>query len=149
MTEIINHPAQEISVQTSETFDQYADRLYKRSRRLFQHGDGTLIELHPDLEYSFLMLGLTRLATPEEFGVLYTTIMTAIAQAETQGLIPSDWVKTVATPLDVKPPSVPQRLIEDDAEVKIYLTGELQFSVTKQMKEPVEPVMPEETIPEE
>jgi len=55
-----------------------ADRLYRQSKRPLQYRNGAMIELDPNLQYSFLMLGMERLLTPEEFGVVYTAMKTAL-----------------------------------------------------------------------
>ena len=139
MTTIIQNQAQSVEVNTTETFDQFATRIFKDSKRPVRFKNGADIELDPKLEYSFLMLGLTQLATPQEFEVLFTAIMGAIAQAESQGLIPAGWVKTVATPFDVLPPKIPNKFADEigNATLKTLLVGEVGFAVVKE--EPPEP----------
>jgi hypothetical protein len=138
--EVVTHPAQNIAVATAETFDQFTNRIYRSSKRQLRYKDGEPVELNPEWEYSFLMLGMTRLATPPEFEVLYTRIMTSIAQAEAAGEIPAGLVQSVATPFDVTPPKIPAQYIEEleeGAEMKTYLVGEVGFAVTKKFPEPV------------
>ena len=147
MTEIVEHPAQQLTLMTDETFLQFADRVQRTNTRPIMHKDGHLLELDPESEYSFLMLGLTRLATPEEFAVLLKIIMQAVDQAEAQGVIPKKWVRSVATPFDIpKRPELSERFadeLEEGARIKCYLTGNTTFTF---VKEPPPPLW-ENTVP--
>jgi len=149
MTDIISNPAHQITAQSAETLDEYSARIRKSSMKPIRYKDGTPIELDPKLQYSFLMMGLTRLATPEEFGALYTAIMTTVAQMEASGALPEGWVKTVATPFDVLPPAVPEQYTENigEDEVKTFLVGEAGFSIVRVSPPP--PPEPEPPLPPE
>ena len=146
MTTVIEHPAQNLTMRTELTFNEFADHVWRTNRRQLRYSDGAMIELQPDLAYSFLMLGMERLLTPEEFGVVYFCVMQALEQAEKKGLIPTGLVKSVATPFDVpNRPAIPDKFaddIEEEATVKTYLTGEVSFTVAKEY--PIETVEPEE-----
>ena len=140
MTEIIEHQAQSITIQTDETFDQFADRIYTKCRYPIQYKSGERIELDPALAYTFLMLGMPRLLTPEEFAGLLPYVMPAIAQAEADGTIPPGLIRTIATPFDVPPrPAIPAKFADDigeGVEIKTYLAGETAFLITKKHTEP-------------
>jgi len=142
MTDIVTSPALDITAQTTESFEEFSSRIYKSSKKPLRFKDGKPIELDPTLEHSFLMLGLSRLATQEEFTKLYTAFMTTIAQMEVNGDLPADWVKSVATPFDVIPPAIPPQFTENlgEAEIKTYLVGEVGFAIVKEY--PPEPEMP-------
>jgi hypothetical protein len=140
MTEIIQSAAQRVTLESDETFAQYADRVF-RTRRPIQYKDGTPIEVDPNLQYSFLMLGLTRLATPEEFGVLYGIIMSAVAEAESQGIVPAGWIKTVGTPFDLIPKPVPSKFADEipaNTVIKTYIAGEMSYDIRLEILPPEE-----------
>jgi hypothetical protein len=144
-TAVIEHPAQSVSprsismrsitMRTEQTFDEFADHVYRVNKRELRHRNGTLIELQPDLAYSLLMLGMKRLLTEEEFGIVCERFMAEIKALEDQGILPRDSVTVVATPFDVpNRPAIPERFaeeIDDEATIKTYLTGEVSFTIAK------------------
>ena len=139
MAEVIEHPAQSLAFETGETFSQFADRVYRQSKRPLQYSDGAMIELDPELQYSFMMFGMTRLLTPEEFAAVYEAMMTALAKAEKKGTVPAGLIKTVATPFDVMPPRIPDSFVdglEEGAVIKTYLVGDTGFAVAKHVAAP-------------
>ena len=155
---VVDGGATKISVETAETFSQFQSRIFKARKPLQfvtkdEQGEvigGAPIELNPESVYSFLMLELTRLATPQEFGALFTIIMTEIAKAEAQGIIPPGWVKSVATPFDVQPPVIPDKFsdqIEEGVTLKVLLSGDVGFNIIKEYPPLPEPEPVEE--PEE
>jgi hypothetical protein len=150
MTEIIDNPAQSITAPTDETFAQYVDRI-GRARRMVQYKNGKPIELDPNLDYSFLMLGFkkdpqtgTGIATPEQFKALVAAIKRNVDEMEAAGLLPEDWVQVVATPFDVIPPQVPGKFVEEAEErgliIKTLLVGNIGFAIAR---------MPPEVVKEE
>ena len=146
MTEVIGNPANKVTLSNKLTFEQVAEQLRTASMTSLSYGNGAAIELNPELDYSFLMLGLTRLLTSQEFGVVYMSIMAAIAQAESQGLIPPGLIKQVATTFDV--PKVEgldemlDGLIPEGEELHLALRGTLGLEITKS---PIPEVVVEET----
>jgi hypothetical protein len=161
MTEVIPFQAQDITCSDYETFEQYANRVYKATKKPLRYKDSTVdedgtlvnpygvpIEVNPDLHYAFLMLGLTRLGTPQEFEMLFGAIMLVVQQMEQAGHLPEGWVRSVATPFNIKCPRIPEQFADDIARAvtKAYLTGDAAISVTRIIP-PLEPEPePEEQI---
>jgi hypothetical protein len=158
MTEIIQNPATDITAADYETFDQYSSRVYHATKMPLRYADprededgnrinpgGLPIELNPELHYSFLMLGMERLATPAEFATIFTVVGAALKQLEQQGKIPADMIKTVATPFNVKVPKIPEefapdsRMQEGEPVIKSYLTGEVAIAVVREYPQSTEP----------
>jgi hypothetical protein len=129
MTEIIEHEAQQITVNTEETFEEFKNRLF-RKRYPIQYKTGAPIEVQPGTFNSFLKFTLTRAGTPQEFMNLFGAVMAMIKQMENAGQLPENWVVDVATPFDVTPPPIPDRFadeIPEGMEIKTYLDGELCY----------------------
>jgi len=153
MTTFIDHQAQEITVQTEESFGDFASRIHRTSRRQLRYRDGAMIELKPDLDYVNLKLGLRRdpqtgkgFATPELFESLSMAIMGTVKQFESQEMLPEDWVQSVATTFDVVPPQIPQKFLdelEEGEELVFCLVGELGLVIEKRSPQPA-PVEQEE-----
>jgi len=142
MTAINEGLAQQVVMQTEETFQQFKERIFqvryplKFRDEVDEHNNvikqGGPIEVEPDSFYSFLRLQLARPATPTEFVTLFGLIMGAVAQAETAGIIPANWVKEVATPFDLITGSIPEHITEalpENTEVKTYVDGEIRYRV--------------------
>ena len=136
-TTVIEQQAQHLEVRTDESFLEFADRVHRKNMRPLCYENGSLIELDPELEYSFLMLGMKRLLTQEEFVIVYAAFMSEIKRLEDSGALPKDLVRTVATPFDIPRsarPVIPSKFadeIEDDAVIKMYLTGNTSFTLGK------------------
>ena len=113
MTEVIQHPARQVSVNTEETFSQYARRIRDTRSEIRTFKNGAPIVLRSELQYTFLMLGMERLLTPEEFELVFMAIMTKIKEMEAAGILPPDVVKTVETPFDLTPPEIPERFLSE------------------------------------
>ena len=80
------------------------------------------------------MLELERLLTQQEFVAMYTVMMGAVQQAESQGIIPANLIRRVATPFDVpEVPVIPDGNLNDigNAEIKIQLIGEVGINIVK------------------
>ena len=157
MTVVIQNPAMDITASDYETFDQCADRILKATQRRLRYKDpdnpenidGIPIEIDPELHYAFLMLGLTRLGTTEEFTILFGAIMAVVKQLEEAGQLPDGWVQTVATPFNVKCPTIPEHFADDIAGqvIKAYLTGNAEVTLGRYIPPPVEGI--DEEIVEE
>ena len=117
-----------------------------------RYSDGALIELAPGLAHVFMMLGMKRPLNGEEFALVYERFMAEIKRLEEKGLLPEDLVEVVATPFAVPNlPAIPEKFadeIDDGAVKKIYLTGEVSFSLVKEYPH-LETVEPEEEEGEE
>ena len=133
MTTVIENQATPFLLRTDETFLEFANRISKSNVCNVGYKDGSLIELDPNLEYSFVLLGLKRLLTPEEFAFVYTAMMDAVHKLEVQGVLSEGLVETVATPFDIPArPAIPNQFAdtqEDGADIKTYLTGSLTFTM--------------------
>jgi hypothetical protein len=141
MVEFIENQAQMVVTVADETFEQYAKRIGD-AKVPIQYKDGRAIELRPDLEYSFLMLGLKKLATPEQFGILASTIMAEVQKLESQGVLPEDWVQQVATPFDVVPPQLREEFLtalDADIEIVISVNGYIGLDIQKKYMPQPEP----------
>ena len=164
MTEIIPFQAQDVTCSDYETFEQFADRVYKATKKPLMYKDtatnedgtlvnpgGVLIEINPELYYSFLMLGLTRLGTPEEFAELFGAIMGVVGQMEAMGRLPVGWVKSVATPFNIRCPKIPEQFADPVAGtvMKAYLVGDAAIAIRRESPPPEESLEVEETVEEE
>ena len=153
MTEIITainpNPAQNVSVNVEENFNQFATRIYNETRPLL-FANGEAIELNPESKYCIIALELSQIATPEQFAVLYGAIMGAVAQAEAAGAIPPGWFRNIATLFNLNPPVVPERFSANGEQIKITWQGEQRYLLEPVLPEPVlpEPVVPEQIVPE-
>ena len=146
MTEVIQYQATDITASDYETFDECAERIFKATQRRLRYKDpdnpknidGIPIEIDPDLYYPFVMLGVTRLGTKKEFTMLFEAIKSVVKQMEAAGLLPKDWVKTIATPFNMKCPKIPEHFADDiaGAVVKAYLTGTAQISINREIPPP-------------
>lgn len=137
MTEIIDSPAQQLTIDAVETFDEFVKRI-QRKRFPLKHADGKRIALSPGTVLSLLVIELEeRSATPVEFMTLFDALMETVAQFEKQGRLPIGWVKRVRTPLDVQKPEIPSRFLENlnGEEIKFYLDGQVFFSIEKEYLE--------------
>ena len=134
--EIIEHPAQKLPMVTNQTFQEWADFVQNRNVRPIQYGNGTPIELTDGLEYVFLMMGMQRELSAEEFAGLMPYILNGIKQAEKDKVIPVDVVQQIATAFTIPQcPQVPDKFadeIEADAVLKTYLYGHTTFRVLKE-----------------
>ena len=145
MTEIIQHPAQQVTVNTEETFDQYKKRIKETRTEIRAFKDGMPIAVDSAMQYSFLMLGMERLLTPEEFAAVYMAVMSAIDQMEKAGVLPEELVKTVSTPFDATPPVIPDRFREeagDGVELVVHFVCNTGFEIVKEYP-------PDEAVEEE
>ena len=139
MTKVIDHQAQSVVVDTTETFEEFANRIYKKQYPI-QYKDGTSVELDPNRVYSTTLLHMLQLLTTEQFEKLFARIMGAVALSEAAGEIPAGVVAAVSTPLDFVPPKIPQQYIDaltEDEFFKILLIGSVQFAIQKHRR-PVE-----------
>ena len=133
MTITINpNPAQTVAVDTTETFADFANKVFKLSKRPIRHGNGKPIELEPGSKNSVLLLRISELATPQQFEALFGIIMQGIIAATAQGIIPEGWLQGVSTPFDLLTPAIPEQYIDEEYEYKIILTGEMQYVVTRE-----------------
>jgi hypothetical protein len=140
MTTVIEHPAMSLTMRTNQTFSEFAEHVWRTNKRELRHKNGSLIELDSELTYSFLLLGMERLFTDEEFAA----VKVLIEEGEEQGKIPKGLVITMATPFDVPArPAIPPEFVnelEEGGEIKTYLTAsDLSFTLAK-----VYPPLPEE-----
>ena len=135
MTEIIQHPAQQIVVNFDETFDEASDRICIATKQPIQHANGKPVTMTPGTHNCFLKLELEeRKATPEEFDALCGAIMMTIKQFEAQKLLPENWVKRVATPFDVTVPPIPERLLQAvraGYKAEVHLSGDVYVHLTQ------------------
>ena len=129
--EINPNPALKITVDPTDTFADYQEKIIKKSKRQLRHGNGLPIELKPGSKYAVIALELAEIATPEQFGALMGGIMQALTQATVGGIIPPDWFKGVSTLFDLHPPEVPEQFQEEGYETKMFLSGETHFVVSK------------------
>ena len=138
--EIIEHQAQSITVQMHETFDEFADRIHRKSQRPFQYKDGTLVELKPGTAYACLLLEMERLTTAEEFFVMSKRIETALAEVGEEEVNLKGLVKRVGTPFDVPAlEALPVTIIaalEERVKVKAHLVGNLGVAMVKEYPSP-------------
>jgi hypothetical protein len=133
MTNVIINPntAQQITADTTETFDDFANRVFKTSKRAIRHGNGEPVEIEPGAKYAVLALKLSEIATPEQFNALFEIIMQSVEQATQAEIIPPDWFQGLTTLFDLFPPTVPEQFQEAGHEIKAYFTGEAGFVMTK------------------
>ena len=135
MTITINpNPAQTITADTTETFTDFANKVFKSSKRPIRHGNGQPVELETDSTYSVVLLKLSEIATPQQFAALLGIIMQGVAEATAQEIIPEGWLQHIATPFDLHTPAIPERYIDNEHEHKIFLTGEMQYVLTRECK---------------
>ena len=125
------NPAQQITANTAETFDDYANRIFKTSKKRIQHGNGEPVELAPDSVYSTILLKVKYLLSQEKFNVLEGIIGQSIMQAVMDGVIEPDWFQGLATPLDLHTPAIPEQYQEEGHEIKVFLAGETGFVMQK------------------
>lgn len=128
MVTINPNPAQPITACTTETFNDFANKVRASSRRQIKFGNGNPVELTMGSKYSVLALELAEIATVEQFEALMGIIMQAVTQATTSGVIPPDWFKGVTTLFDLYPPELPEQWVEDGIEAKMFLSGETFFT---------------------
>ena len=138
------NPALAVTANTEETFQDFASRVFRTSKRQLRHGNGQLIQLVPNSVYTTLLLKVKYLLSPEKFNVLEGIIGQSIMQAVMTGVIEPDWFQGLATPLDLLTPPIPEQFQDEENEIKLFLTGETQFAVSKTPLPEVEPD-PEET----
>lgn len=144
---IIEHPAQQIDIRITETFNEFSNRIETGTQRPICYKNGEPIELDAGGAYSFIRLKLPRLLTPQEFGGLLPYLMGGVQQAEQAGIIPSDLVQEIATTFDVPTvPAIPDEWLDDvdSKNVKFELAGVIGVKAVLVTPEP-EPT-PEEPI---
>jgi len=136
--EINPNPAQQIIADTTESFQDYANRIFKTSKKKILHGNGEPVELAPDSVYSTVLLKVTYLLSSEKFGVLEGIIGQSITQAEASGVIEKGWFQGLATPLDLHTPAIPEQYQEEGFDIKIFLAGEVGLVMAKTLIPEVE-----------
>jgi hypothetical protein len=141
--ELVNpNPAQVITADTTETFEDFVRRVYKTSKRLIRYGNGKPIELKPGGKYAVIALKLSEIATPAQFDALFRIIMQSVAEATETGVIPPDWFQNISTLFDLYPPEIPEQFQDGSHEFKSFLVGETGFAI---IKTPLPEVIPDET----
>ena len=128
------NPAQTVKVDAEETWDDFVERLYKRSSALtFENGSN--IEVNPDSKYAVLALEISDIATQEQFAGLLFLINEAITKAEAAGIVPANWCKSVATLFNLEPPQIPQRFLDEieGAVCKIIWTGTQRYTAVREL----------------
>ena len=132
-----NH-AQNVTVNTEETFETFRNRVYKQSHPL-RFADGKLIELEPGSKNAVISLKLSEIATSAQFDVLLGIIMQSVAQATESGVISPGWLLDIATLFNLTPPEVPEQFEEEGFETKAFWTGEGHYNfIRTPVREPVE-----------
>jgi hypothetical protein len=129
--EINPNPAQQITAETTETFQDFANRVFKASKRSIRHGNGLPVEIEPGGIYSTLLIKVKKLLTAEKFFEVQEYIERGIIQAVMDGVVEPDWFQGITTPFDLHPPEVPEHYKDDDHEIKAYLVGETGFVFTQ------------------
>jgi hypothetical protein len=131
------NPAQNVAVDTNETFSEFSTRIHDKRVLPLLFDNGEPITLNPESKYCVMAFELTDFATQEQFAVLFGTIYQAIKGAEDAGAIPKDWCKNVATLFNLTPPEVPQRYLEEvpGAKVRITWKGEQRFLIEREEPE--------------
>jgi len=148
--EIVESPAQAITLQPKESFREFASRTYASSKVLARYGDGEPITLKPNLAYTLMLLGMDgRVLTPVEFFMLKPFLEEGIDKAAAAGAIPAGHVKLLATAFDIPtilelPISFADTKEGHEEALDVCLDGELHLLVSRR---PV--IVPEETEPEE
>jgi hypothetical protein len=138
------NPAQNITANVEETFENFRARIFKDSKRPIRFENGQNIELQLGGKHAVLMLQLADIATPEQFEALMFIIMQAVTQATINGVIPPDWFQGVATLFNLLPPEIPEQFQDEQHEIKVFLTGETQFALQRVPIVPDEPEIDEE-----
>ena len=129
--EINPNPALSIAVDPTDTFSDYQEKIIKKSKRQLRHGNGQPIELQPDSIYTTLLMKVKYLLSTEKFYVLEGIIGQSIMKAVMDGVIEPDWFQGITTPLDLHTPPIPEQFQEEGHEIKMFLSGETKFVVSK------------------
>jgi len=134
------NPAQQVTADLSETFDDFANKVAKTSKRQIRFGNGEPIEIEPGGKYAVLALKLAEIATPEQFFALMNAIEQAIVKATMDGTIPPGWFQGVSTLFDLLPPEVPEQFQDENHEIRAYWVGEHRFVYTQTPISEEEPI---------
>ena len=124
------NPAQNVTVNTEETFETFRNHVYKQSHPL-RFDDRKWIELMPGSKNAVIKLQLSDIATPEQITALLGMIMQSVLQATNEGIIPPDWLLDIATLFNLTPPEVPEQFVEEGHEIKVFWTGEGHYNFAK------------------
>jgi len=134
--EIIEHPAQSMTFEPKETFQDFANRIYGSSKIEMTHRNGAKIEFKPGMVKSAVLFDLERFLTPMEFYALKVYLENAPPSVLPEGL-----VKRVATAIDFPvTPELPTdfadgSIDEESEELVLCLDGNLHYLVERRMKE--------------
>lgn len=132
MSIVINpNPAQPITADVTETFDDFAGKVQRTSHNPIQHGNGNPVELNAGSKYSVIALELAEIATTEQFAAIMGIIMQSVTQATQAGIIPEGWFKGITTLFDLYPPAVPEPYQEEGYQTKMFLCGETFFTAAR------------------
>ena len=128
------NPAQNVTVDVQETFDEFATRIHDKRVMPLLFENGEPIRLNPKSKYCIMALELEEIASPEQFAVLFGTIVNAVTQAEDAGVIPKGWCKNVATLFNLTPPEIPQRYRDESPDAVFTTTwkGEQRFLIERE-----------------
>ena len=130
MTEIITainpNPAQNVSVNVEENFNQFASRIYNETRPLL-FANGEAIELNPGSKHCVIALEVSDFATQVQFTGLLPLIGETLIKAEAAGIVPPGWCKGIMTLFNLEPPQIPERFLANGEQIKITWQGEQRY----------------------
>ena len=118
------NPAQNVTVDVQETFDEFATRIHDRRSAPLLFENGESIVLNPDAVTCVMGIEMARPLTPEEFTGLFGTLKEWLKQAEAAGTIPPHVVGEISTLFNLVPPSIPQRYKDETPEATFKVTWE-------------------------
>lgn len=125
------NPAQPVTADVTETFEDFANKVQRTSHKPIQHGNGNPVELNAGSKYSVIALELAEIASVEQFTALMGIIMQSVGQATAAGVIAEGWFKGLTTLFDLYPPAVPEEHQDEAPNAKMFLCGETFFTAVK------------------
>ena len=128
------NPAKTITVDMTETFADFVNKVTERSQETLEFGNKAPIALEPDSKYVFLKMKVSEIITPEQFDALLPYLMNGILEATKAEIIPEELLQDFATAFNVATPPVPEQYVDDNHTIEMLLMGNTYLLTIRKQK---------------
>lgn len=126
------NPAQRVSAVITESFKDFADKVFQSTKRPVQYGNRKPVTLEPDSKYHVILLKVLEFMTEDQQTAFMEIFKKDIMAAIKKDIFPKDWLQDIVPLFEWDTPAIPNQYIDEKFEHKIVLTGHTQFIATRE-----------------